>query len=536
MNSTAPPLLQVQALDVRFGRNHAVREASFHIAAGEKFALVGESGSGKSVTALALLRLVRGAQLSGSVVFDGHDLMALPEEQMRALRGARIAMVFQEPMTALNPLFTVGNQIAEVLQMHAGLEARAAHRRAIELLTRTGIADAARRADDFPHQLSGGQRQRVVIAMALACKPRLLVCDEPTTALDVTVQAQILALLDELQAEMGMALLFITHDLGLVRRFTHRVGVMERGRLVETGTTEAVFADPQHAYTKKLLASRPQRSVQPLPAQAEAQANQLLQGQGLRVEYQRRRGWWQRDVNAAVDGVDLFIRRGETLGIVGESGSGKTTLGMALLALQPLAGGDVRLGGERMDNASGPALRRLRQRMQVVFQDPFASLSPRRTVGQIVGEGLALHRPELSVAERENAVLQVLDEVGLSPRQGVEGVLQRYPHEFSGGQRQRIAIARALVVAPDLLVLDEPTSALDVSVQKQVLELLAELQRRHGLSYIFISHDLAVIRAMAHRVMVMRRGRVVEEGEAEALFAAPREAYTRELLAAALHD
>jgi microcin C transport system ATP-binding protein len=276
--------------------------------------------------------------------------------------------------------------------------------------------------------------------------------------------------------------------------------------------------------------------VQPLPAQAEAQANQLLQGQGLRVEYQRRRGWWQRDVNAAVDGVDLFIRRGETLGIVGESGSGKTTLGMALLALQPLAGGDVRLGGERMDNASGPALRRLRRRMQVVFQDPFASLSPRRTVGQIVGEGLALHRPELSVAERENAVLQVLDEVGLSPRQGVEGVLQRYPHEFSGGQRQRIAIARALVVAPDLLVLDEPTSALDVSVQKQVLELLAELQRRHGLSYIFISHDLAVIRAMAHRVMVMRRGRVVEEGEAEALFAAPREAYTRELLAAALHD
>ncbi|TDP72266.1 ABC transporter ATP-binding protein [Roseateles toxinivorans] len=526
------PLLQVEALDVRFGATHAVRKASFQIAAGEKFALVGESGSGKSVTALALLRLMHGAQIGGRILFDGQDLTVLPEDQMRALRGARIAMIFQEPMTALNPVFPVGSQIAEVLQLHAGMDPKAARQRAIDLLTRTGIADAERRVDDFPHQLSGGQRQRVVIAMALACKPSLLVCDEPTTALDVTVQAQILALLDELQAEMGMALLFITHDLGLVRRFTHRVGVMERGLLVETGNTEAVFADPQHPYTQKLLASRPQRAVQPLLVQTP----ELLQGRGMRVEYHRSATWWRREVNAAVDGVNLAVRRGETLGIVGESGSGKTTLSMALLALQPMAQGDVHLGKQRMDTARGAALRQLRRRVQVVFQDPFASLSPRLTVGQIVGEGLSLHRLELTPAERELAVLKVLDEVGLSSRQGVDGVLHRYPHEFSGGQRQRIAIARALVIAPDLLILDEPTSALDISVQKQVLELLAELQRRHGLSYIFISHDLSVIRAMAHRVMVMRHGRVVEEGETEALFAAPREAYTRELLAATQYD
>jgi microcin C transport system ATP-binding protein len=368
-----------------------------------------------------------------------------------------------------------------------------------------------------------------MIAMALACKPELLICDEPTTALDVTIQAQILALLDELQAEMGMALLFITHDLNLVRRFTHRVGVMERGKLVEQGETAAVFTHPQHAYTKKLLASRPQRVVQPVPADAPP----LLEGRAVAVDFPVRSGWFKRTAVHAVQAATLNLRRGETLGIVGESGSGKTTLGMALLALQPIAGGEVLLEGQRIDNAGRDTLRRVRRRVQVVFQDPFASLSPRRTVGQIVGEGLALHQPDLTDAEREQRVLAMLDEVGLSARQGVDHVLQRYPHEFSGGQRQRIAIARAVVLQPEVLVLDEPTSALDVSVQQQVLQLLGDLQRRHGLAYLFISHDLAVVRAMSHRVMVMQAGRVVEEGEAEALFAAPREAYTRELLAAA---
>jgi microcin C transport system ATP-binding protein len=532
MNAQAGALLRLESLDVRFGATHAVRDLSLHIDAGEKFALVGESGSGKSVTALALMRLLRGATVRGRILFDGQDLMALPEEDMRAVRGSRVALVFQEPMTALNPVRQVGRQIAEVLELHDGLHPEAARRRAIELLARTGIVDASRRVDDYPHQLSGGQRQRVVIAMALACKPRLLVCDEPTTALDVTVQAQILALLDELQAEMGMALLLITHDLALVRRFTHRVGVMERGHLVESGATESVFARPQHPYTQRLLASRPQRrlSAPPEPVQP------LLTASGVGVEYVRQRGLWRREAHAAVDGVSLQVRRGETLGIVGESGSGKTTLGMALLALQPLARGEVRLDADRIDNAAGASLRSMRRRMQVVFQDPFASLSPRRTVGQIVGEGLAWHRPELSPAQCQEAVLQALDEVGLSDRHGVVGLLHRYPHEFSGGQRQRIAIARALVIRPQLLVLDEPTSSLDVSVQQQILELLTRLQRRHGLSYVFISHDLAVIRAVAHRVLVMQRGRVVEEGAVEALFAAPAQAYTRELLAAALLD
>ena len=529
MNPQAQALLRLESLDVRFGATHAVRDLSLDIHAGEKFALVGESGSGKSVTALALLRLLRGATVSGRILFDGQDLMGLPEEGMRAMRGSRIALVFQEPMTALNPLHPVGRQIAEVLQLHAGLDAAAARGRAIELLARTGIANAARRVDDHPHQLSGGQRQRVVIAMALACKPQLLVCDEPTTALDVTVQAQILALLDELQAEMGMALLFITHDLALVRRYTHRLGVMERGRLVESGTTESVFERPQHPYTRKLLASRPQRRLTALVEPAQP----LLAARGVRVEYARPRGLWRREVHAAVEGLSLEVRRGETLGIVGESGSGKTTLGMALLGLQPLARGEVYLGAERVDTAAGAVLRGVRRRMQVVFQDPFASLSPRLTVGQVVGEGLAWHRQDLTSAQRQEAVLQALDEVGLSDRHGVAGVLHRYPHEFSGGQRQRIAIARALAIRPQLLVLDEPTSSLDVSVQRQILELLTDLQRRHGLSYVFISHDLAVIRAMAHRVLVMQRGRVVEEGEVEALFAAPAQAYTRELLAAA---
>ena len=523
------PLLEVDHLSVRFGTSTVVNDVSFSIAAGEKFALVGESGSGKSITALSVLRLVDAATSTGAIRFDGTDLMTQTERQMRGLRGASIGMIFQEPMTALNPLYTVGNQIGEVLELHEALRPNAARARAIELLARTGIPEPERRVDAYPHELSGGQRQRAMIAMALACRPRLLICDEPTTALDVTIQAQILALLDELQAEMGMALLFITHDLNLVNRFTHRVGVMERGQLVEIGDTAAVFANPQHPYTRRLLATRPQRVVQPVAADAPV----LVDAKAAEVQFAIPTGWFSKRQFRAVKQATLQLRRGETLGIVGESGSGKTTLGMALLALQPIASGEIRLDGTRIDNADRNTLRAMRKRMQVVLQDPFASLSPRMTVGQIVGEGLALHQPELSPAQREAKVLAMLDEVGLSAARGIQGVLQRYPHEFSGGQRQRIAIARAVVLEPEILVLDEPTSALDVSVQQQVLALLAELQQRRGLSYIFISHDLAVIRAMAHRVMVMKNGDVVEEGETLALFDAPQQVYTRELLAAA---
>ena len=523
------PLLEVDRLSVRFGASTVVNEVSFAIATGEKFALVGESGSGKSITALSVLRLVDAAVTTGAIRFEGADLVAKTDREMRGIRGSRIGMIFQEPMTALNPLFTVGNQIAEVLVLHEGLHKNAARARAIELLARTGIPEPEKRVDVYPHQLSGGQRQRAMIAMALACKPRLLICDEPTTALDVTIQAQILALLDELQAEMGMALLFITHDLNMVRRFTHRVGVMERGKLVELGDTAEVFGKPQHAYTQKLLASRPERVVQAVAADAPL----LLQGDAVGVSFTFSEGWFGKRQFQAVKGATLQLKRGETLGIVGESGSGKTTLGMALLALQGLSSGSVTMGGERIDNADRTHLRAMRKRMQVVFQDPFASLSPRMTIGQIVGEGLALHQPELDKAGRDQRVLDMLDEVGLSERHGVAGVLQRYPHEFSGGQRQRIAIARAVVLRPEVLVLDEPTSALDVSVQQQVLRLLADLQQRYGMSYVFISHDLAVVRAMSHRVMVMKNGDVVEAGEAEALFAAPQQAYTRELLAAA---
>jgi len=522
-------LLEIDQLSVRFGATTVVNDVSFSIAPGEKFALVGESGSGKSITALSVLRLVDAATSSGAIRFNGVDLMQQSERQMRGLRGSEIGMIFQEPMTALNPLYTVGNQIGEVLELHEALRPNAARARAIELLARTGIPEPARRVDAYPHALSGGQRQRAMIAMALACRPKLLICDEPTTALDVTIQAQILALLDELQAELGMALLFITHDLNLVRRFTHRVGVMERGELVELGNTADVFANPQHAYTQRLLATRPQRVVQPVAIDAPV----LVQAKAAEVQFSIATGWFSKRQFRAVKQASLQLRRGETLGIVGESGSGKTTLGMALLALQPLAGGEVWLDGVRTDNADRKARRAMRKRMQVVLQDPFASLSPRMTVGQIVGEGLALHQPGLSPAQREAKVLAMLDEVGLSAARGIHGVLQRYPHEFSGGQRQRIAIARAVVLEPEILVLDEPTSALDVSVQQQVLALLAELQQHRGLSYIFISHDLAVIRAMAHRVMVMKDGDVVEEGETLALFDAPQQPYTRELLAAA---
>jgi microcin C transport system ATP-binding protein len=527
MRST--PLLDIAHLTVRFGTSTVVDDVSFCIHAGEKLAIVGESGSGKSITALSVLRLVDAATTTGSIGFEGKDLCQHSEEQMQVLRGAQIGMIFQEPMTALNPLYTVGHQIGEVLQLHEGLPKKEARARAVTLLDRTGIPSPELRVDFYPHQLSGGQRQRAMIAMALACRPKLLICDEPTTALDVTVQAQILALLDELQREIGMALLFITHDLNLVRRFTDRVGVMERGKLVEIGTTEAVFSNPQHAYTRRLLATRPERVVQALPPAAEV----LVQAREVWVSFAQAAGWFSSTQFHAVKNASLSLHRGETLGIVGESGSGKTTLGMALLALQSLSGGQVFMGQQRIDNAERVTLRQMRKRMQVVLQDPFASLSPRMTVGQIVGEGLALHQPDLSREEHQRKVLAILDEVGLSEKHGQFDVLQRYPHEFSGGQRQRIAIARAVVLEPEVLVLDEPTSALDASVQQQVLALLAELQERRGLSYIFISHDLAVIRAMAHRVMVMKDGDVVEEGETLALFSAPQQAYTRDLVAAA---
>jgi microcin C transport system ATP-binding protein len=490
--------------------------------------LVGESGSGKSVTALAILRLLDAATYQGAIRFGADSILTKSERWMRGLRGRDIAMIFQEPMTALDPLYTVGSQIGEVLEVHEGMRSNAARARSIELLRRTGIPEPERRIDAFPHQLSGGQRQRAMIAMALACRPKLLIADEPTTALDATVQAQILALLDDLQREFGMAILFITHDLALVRRFTHRVGVMELGKLVEVGPTETVFTQPQHPYTKRLLNSRAERQVEPIDSDAPT----VLAARDVRVTFTRSEGWFRHSSFIAVGGVTLELRSGETVGIVGESGSGKTTLGMAMLGLQSMSSGDVLIKGQSLVEADRELLRKFRRRIQVVFQDPFASLNPRMTVSQILEEGLAWHMPELSDADRRRRVLAALAEVGLGAGGGLEDILERYPHQFSGGQRQRIAIARAIVIEPEILVLDEPTSALDVSVQKQVLTLLAGLQRRHGMSYIFISHDLSVIRAMAHRMLVMKDGLVVEEGECEAVIREPQMPYTRALLQA----
>ncbi len=522
----ARPLLQVRGLHVRFGTHDVVRGVDFDVAAGEKVALVGESGSGKTVSALAILRLLDGASQAGSVIFDGRDLGALTPAQMRALRGRDIAMIFQEPMTALNPLHPVGRQVAEVLELHEGLPRRAAWARAVELLAQTGIAEPARRALDYPHQLSGGQRQRVMIAMALACRPRLLLADEPTTALDVTVRRQILDLLDALQAEHGLAMLFITHDLNLVRRYAHRVAVMQQGQVVETGSVDKVFAAPRHPYTRMLLGSRPARLV----ASVGAESAPALQAHGLQVRFARSGGLWRKQWVTVLDGIDLQLGAGRTLGVVGESGSGKSTLALALLGLLRRQGGTVDLLGADPAVLSARAMRPLRARAQMVFQDPFSSLSPRRTIAQIVAEGLEVHRPAMDAGQRLQRVRQMLAEVGL-PLSDVE--LQRYPHAFSGGQRQRIAIARALIVDPDILVLDEPTSALDVSVQQQVLQLLADLQRRRGLAYLLISHDLSVIAALAHRVIVLRQGRVVESGEVDQVLRDPAQTYTRELLAAA---
>src|SRR4051812_13553863 len=530
-------LLEVRGLTVSFAGKEVVHGIDFTIAPREKLALVGESGSGKTVSALSLLGLVQNAKVTGSAMFAGtasgevRDLLAMSERELLATRGRDIAMIFQEPMTALNPLYSVGDQIAEVLELKDGLTKKQAWDAAIAALRETGIPDPERRVEAFPHQLSGGQRQRAMIAMALAGRPKLLLADEPTTALDVTLRVQILDLLDDIQRRNGMAMLLITHDLNMVRRFADRVAVMENGHLVEQGTVESIFANPQHPYTRKLINSRPERDVE---EGAGSDAAQVMKAQGLQVGYATKlpgvRGWFRRGEFQAVKGADFAMRPGRTLGVVGESGSGKSTLAMAALGLIPHKGElDVVERRWGPDAASNKAIRRL---VQVVFQDPFSSLSPRMTVEEIVGEGLLVHHPELTVAQRRERVAQTLHDVGLAEAQ-FPGLLQRYPHEFSGGQRQRLAIARALIVEPSVLILDEPTSALDVTIQQQVLKLLQKLQREKGLSYLLITHDVDVIRAMAHDVLVMKDGQVLESGTVEEVLKRPRNAYTQTLVAAA---
>jgi microcin C transport system ATP-binding protein len=537
--SAAQPseLLRVEGLTVRFrsdGREtEVVRDVSLTIGAGEKLALVGESGSGKTVTALSILQLNDRAHTvypRGAIRFAGRDLLRLDEAEVRRIRGRELAMIFQEPMTALNPVYPIGEQLIEPLRVHQGLDRPSARRRMIELLARTGLDEPHKRFDAYPHMLSGGQRQRVLIAMALGCGPKLLIADEPTTALDVTLQLQILELLEELQREFRMAVLLITHDLNLVRRFADRICVMQDGRVVESGAVEALYARPQHAYTRQLMESRPRRLIEPDEPAPPATAPALLELRELHCHFPIKAGWLRRPIGErrALDGVSLELRPGETLGVVGESGSGKTTLALCLLRLLGCRG-QIGFEGAALERLSQRRLRPLRRDLQAVFQDPYSSLSPRLTVEQIVGEGLRVHYPRLDRAARRARIVRALEEVGLE-----SGMLWRYPHEFSGGQRQRIAIARALALEPKLIVLDEPTSALDVSVQKQVLELLRALQRRHRMSYLFITHDLRVIRAMAHRLVVMRAGRIVEQGETEALFRAPQHEYTRALLHASL--
>ena len=521
------PLLTVEDLRVAFNGRQVVHGVSFHVNPGETVALVGESGSGKSVTALSALRLLpaAGANPSGSVRLDGTEVLAADEAALHRLRGGVAGMVFQEPMTSLNPLHHIGRQVGEAITLHRPLAGEALRARVLDLLHQAGLGNAEERMGAYPHQLSGGQRQRVMIAGALANDPKLLIADEPTTALDVTIQAQILELLEKLKRERQLALLLITHDLAIVRRHADRVVVMQHGLAVEQGPTAEVFAAPRHAYTRMLLATQPRGRPAPVPADAQP----LLRAEAMKVHFPIRRGLLRRVVGQvrAVDGVSLELREGETLGLVGESGSGKTTLGLALLRLQASTGA-ISFEGQRIDGLSPKAMRPLRARMQVVFQDPFGSLSPRLSAGEIVGEGLEVHAPGLDAAARATRVAEALAEVGLDP-----SARDRYPHEFSGGQRQRLAIARALVLQPRLLVLDEPTSALDVSVQAQVVDLLRALQARHRLAYLFISHDLRVVRALAHRIMVLKDGQVVEEGEAERLTAAPVQPYTRAWMAAA---
>ncbi len=507
---------------------HAVKNVSFDIGKAETVALVGESGSGKTVTALSILRLLpypAASHPSGVIRFKDEDLMALPLDGLRHVRGNQISMIFQEPMTSLNPLHTIEQQIGEVLKIHRGLSNSAAQARVLDLLDKVGIEDPKGRLDSYPHQLSGGQRQRVMIAMALANEPDLLIADEPTTALDVTIQAQILDLLLRLKSEFHMAMLLITHDLGIVRKMADRVCVLTNGEIVERGTTHDIFASPQHPYTKHLLASEPKGS----PPAANAKAPVILEAKDLKVWFPIKRGFMRRVVGhiKAVDGIDLAVKEGQTLGVVGESGSGKTTLGLALLRLVSSEGPIVYLGN-RIDGYDSKKMRPLRRDMQIVFQDPYGSLSPRLSVGQIIEEGLLIQKPDMDRAERRARVSRALKEVGLDPASQ-----DRYPHEFSGGQRQRIAIARALVLEPKFLILDEPTSALDVSVQAQIVDLLRDLQKRYKLAYLFISHDLKVVRALANAIIVLRHGKVVEQGSARTVFTKPKTDYTKALLAAA---
>jgi microcin C transport system ATP-binding protein len=526
------PLIEVKNLSVRFPGTPpgvlAVRDVSFDIEKGETVALVGESGSGKTVSALSILRLLpQGAHHPcGEVLFEGQDLLRVKESEMRQVRGNRISIIFQEPMTSLNPLHTVERQVSEVLKIHRGMSNGAARARTLDLLEKVGIRDAEARLSAYPHQLSGGQRQRVMIAMALANEPDLLIADEPTTALDVTIQAQILDLLKDLQRELSMALLLITHDLGIVRKMANRTYVMKDGDVVERGPAEEVFTTPKHAYTKRLLEAQPKGE----PPRIDSTAPMILQTGDLKVWFPVKRGLLLRTVShiKAVDGVSFELRGGQTLGIVGESGSGKTTLGLALLRLVS-SEGPIAYAGKRIDGLNSSGMRPLRREMQIVFQDPYGSLSPRLSVGQIIEEGLVIQNPGLSPQERRERVSAALAEVGLDP-----DWQDRYPHEFSGGQRQRIAIARAMILQPKFLMLDEPTSALDVSVQAQIVDLLCDLQKKRGLAYLFISHDLKVMRALASYVMVMRNGVVVEEGPTAEIFERPKTDYTKALIAAAL--
>jgi microcin C transport system ATP-binding protein len=529
-----PQLLEVKDLSVEFRQGdqvtRAVDKVSFDIGKGETVALVGESGSGKSVSALSILKLLpypAARHPSGSVKFRGEELLDADEGDLRQVRGNDITMVFQEPMTSLNPLHTVAQQMDEILELHSPLNAKQRQARSIEMLKKVGIREAESRLESYPHQLSGGQRQRVMIAMALANNPDLLIADEPTTALDVTVQAQILELLRDLQAEFGMALLLITHDLGIVRHMAKRVCVMQGGRIVEQGATEKVFTRPKHAYTRQLLGAEPKGQ----PPKADPEAATVLTAENLKVWFPVKQGFLRRTTGyiKAVDGVSITVKQGQTLGVVGESGSGKTTLGLALLRLIHSEGPIVYLG-HRIDGFGAGDMRPLRREMQIVFQDPYGSLSPRLSIRQIVEEGLTVQKKDLSFEEREERVAQALSEVGIDPNS-----MERYPHEFSGGQRQRIAVARALALDPKFVMLDEPTSALDMAVQAQIVDLLREIQRKHNLAYMFISHDLKVVRALANYVVVMRNGVIVEEGNAEQLFSKPKEDYTKALIAAAIH-
>jgi microcin C transport system ATP-binding protein len=527
-------LLSVRDLSVAFrsggATSLAVDRISFEVDKGETLAIVGESGSGKSVSALSIPRLLpypAALHPSGEIWFQGRDLLKLSEAEMRKVRGNDITMVFQEPMTSLNPLHSVERQVAEVLKVHRGMSDKAARARVIELLTQVGIRDPESRLGAYPHQLSGGQRQRVMIAVALANEPDLLIADEPTTALDVTVQAQILKLMKELQARMGMAILFITHDLGIVRRFADRVAVMSQGKIVETNETAALFEAPQHPYTQRLLAAEPKGD----PPVSDLSKPIVIEAENLKVWFPIKRGFFRRTVGhiKAVDGVGVRVREGQTLGVVGESGSGKTTLGLALLRLIQSEGPIVFLG-RKIDTLGFREMRAARADLQVVFQDPYGSLSPRLAIVDIVAEGLEVHQRKLTYEEKRERVARALADVGLDP-----AMMDRYPHEFSGGQRQRIAIARAMVLEPRFVVLDEPTSALDMSVQAQIVDLLRDLQARRNLAYLFISHDLKVVRALANDIIVMRNGKVVESGPAAEVFAAPKTDYTRELFAAAFN-